>query len=98
MWNAKLYDRTGRFIAMPDAWFDDVGMAWEIDSKEWHLSPADYECTLDRRSAMTAENVMVMHTQPSKLQRRPADVHEELHRNYANASRRPRPPVLAIPA
>lgn len=98
MWNAKLYNRAGCFIAMPDAWFDDVGMAWEIDSKEWHLSPADYERTLDRRSAMTAENVMVMHTQPSKLKRRPGEVHDELHRNYANPSLRPRPKVLAIPA
>ncbi|MCY7343106.1 MAG: hypothetical protein LH603_15055, partial [Pseudonocardia sp.] len=76
--NAKLYDRAGRFIAMPDAWFDDVGLAWEIDSKERHLSPAGYERALDRRSAMTAESVMVIHTQPGKPERRRAEVEEEL--------------------
>jgi hypothetical protein len=97
LWNAKLYDRGGRFIAMPDAWFDDVGMAWEIDSKEWHLGPVDYEQTLDRRSAMMAEDVVVMHTLPSKLARR-TEVLDELRRNHRNAARRPRPPLLAIPA
>jgi hypothetical protein len=97
LWNARLYDRRGRFIAMPDAWFDEVGMAWEIDSKEWHLSPEDHERTLDRRSAMTMENVVVMHTRPSKLHHRAAEVREELLRHYANACLRRRPPVLAVP-
>jgi hypothetical protein len=23
---------------VPDVWFDEVGLAWEIDSYEWHLS------------------------------------------------------------
>jgi hypothetical protein len=97
-WNARLYDASGRFIAMPDAWFDDVGMAWEIDSREWHLSPADYDRTMDRRSAMMAEHVVVMHTQPSKLGRRGPEVLAELRSNHRHARLRPRPPVTAIPA
>ncbi|WP_246632089.1 hypothetical protein [Pseudonocardia nigra] len=98
MWNVKLYDRAGRFLAMPDAWFDDVGLAWEIDSKEWHLSPEDYERTLDRRSTIMAEDIVVMHTQPSKLELHPTRVLDELRRNYRNAARSPRPPVYAIPS
>ena len=94
MWNAKLYDRQGHFIAMPDAWFDDVGMALEIDSLEWHLSPDDYARTLERRSAMTAEGIVVIHTLPSKLAH-PAEVIRELRRNHEHAGRRPRPPVVA---
>jgi hypothetical protein len=96
LWNAKLYDRYGQFIAMPDAWFDDVGMAWEIDSREFHLSPADYERTLERRSAMTAEGIIVLHTLPKKLTHR-TDAIDELRRTYATAARRPRPSVTAIP-
>jgi hypothetical protein len=96
MWNAKLYDRHGRFIAMPDAWFDAVGMAWEIDSREFHISPADYERTLERRSAMTAEGIIVLHSLPRKLRHR-ADAVDELRRAYAGAMHRPRPEVLAIP-
>jgi hypothetical protein len=96
LWNAKIFDRQGRFIAMPDAWFDDVRMAWEIDSREFHLSPADYERTLGRRSAMMAEGIVVLHTLPKKLTHR-ADALEELQRTYSHAARRPRPEVLAIP-
>lgn len=98
LWNPRLYDRAGRFIAMPDAWFDDVGMAWEIDSREWHLSPADYARTVDRHSAMTAQDVVVLHTQPSKLTHHRSEVLDELRRTYRNAGRRPRPLLLAIPA
>lgn len=63
---------------MPDAWYHDVGLAWEIDSYEWHLAPADYALTLDRRSAMMAEGIVVMHTLPSKLTRREPEVLAEL--------------------
>jgi len=98
IWNPRLLDEHGRFIATPDAWFDDVALAWEIDSKEWHLSPADYDRTVDRRSAMMAAGVVVMHTQPSKLTDRPADVRAELLLNHAQAQLRPRPPIRALPA
>jgi hypothetical protein len=98
LWNVRLLDTDGTLIAIPDAWFDDVGMAWEIDSHEWHLNPEGYDRTLDRRSAMQAHGVLVMHTQPSKLRRQRAEVIEELERNHAQAARRPRPPVTAMPA
>lgn len=98
LWNPRVHDRLGRFVAMPDAWFDDVGMAWEIDSVEWHISPADYERTVDRRSAMMAEGIVVMHTQPSRLEGRPHEVLAELRRTYRHAAARPRPPVFAIPS
>jgi hypothetical protein len=95
VWNPRLVDRDGRFIAVPDAWFDDVGMAWEIDSREWHLSPDDYERTVERRSVMMATGILVVHTQPSKLRKRPAEVQAELLSSYGHALLRPRPPVRA---
>lgn len=98
MWNPKLYDRAGRFVAMPDAWFDDVGMAWEIDSLEWHLGPDDYALTLDRRAAMMAEGVVVVHHRPRKLREHPAEVLRDLVANHAHAARRPRPGLLALPS
>lgn len=96
IWNPELYDRAGRLVAVPDAWFDDVGMVWEIDSLEWHLGPADYARTLDRRAAMMAEGVVVVHHLPSAL-KDPAAVLRHLVVNHAHASRRPRPPLLALP-
>jgi hypothetical protein len=97
IWNPRLVDAAGRFIAVPDAWFDDVAMAWEIDSREWHLSPVDYRRTVERRSAMMAAGVVVMHTQPGSLAHRSAEVRSELRNTYAQARARPRPPVRALP-
>ncbi len=93
-WNVRLRQPSGRFIGMPDAWFDDVGMAWEIDSLEWHISPEDYQKTLDRRAAMMAEGIIVVHHSPQKLHTAPTEVLTDLRTNYAHATRRPRPAVF----
>ena len=98
MWNPRLHDRTGRFVAMPDAWFDDVGMAWEIDSLEWHLGPTDYARTVERRAAMMRAGVVVVHHLPSALRENPSQVLQDLAVNHAHAAHRPRPSVLALPA
>jgi hypothetical protein len=97
LWNPRLYDAAGRFVATPDAWFDGVAMAWEIDSREWHLSPDDYAATVDRRGVLMAAGVVVVHHLPGVLGQRPADVLADLRANYAHAARRPRPPLRAVP-
>jgi hypothetical protein len=99
MWNPTLVEAaTGRFIAVPDAWFDEVGLAWEIDSYEWHLDPADHSRTLARRVAMTAYGIVVVPHTPRRVTDEWAVVFDELQRNYDQAALRPRPPVIAIPA
>jgi hypothetical protein len=97
LWNPRLYDHSGQLVAVPDAWFDDVGLAWEIDSLEWHLSPADYQRTVERRSRLTGLGVVVLETQPSRIHQHPADVLADLRRHYTQASYRPRPALYAVP-
>lgn len=97
LWNPRIVDASGRFIASPDAWFDDVAMAWELDSREWHLSPIDYDATLERRSAMTAAGILVIATQPSRLHRHAPTVLGELEAAHRQAARRPRPALRALP-
>ncbi|MDN5857831.1 MAG: hypothetical protein L0H84_04340 [Pseudonocardia sp.] len=98
LWNARLYGPDGLFVAMADAWFDDVGLAWEIDSRRWHLGPVEYARTMDRRSALMAAGATVLHTQPQKLQERPKEALAELNAVHAQAARRPRPSLRAVPA
>jgi hypothetical protein len=97
IWNPEVVDEQGRFIAKPDAWFDGVAMAWEIDSHEFHLSPADHAATLARRSAMTAAGIIVLATAPSRITRESATVLAELERTHAQAALRPRPRLYALP-
>lgn len=93
-WNVPICDQRGAFIAIPDAWADDVAMAWEIDSYEFHLSPEQYDRTLRRHATMLSAGIVVAHTTPARLRREPDEVLRELEAAYLQASRRPRPRVF----
>lgn len=98
MWNPTILDSTGRFLACPDGWFDDVALAWEIDSMAHHLMPAAYASTLDRRAHMVAAGIIVAETRPTRLERYPRQSIADLVASYQQAALRPRPDVRAIPA
>ena len=93
-WNPTLLTSDGSRLPTPDGWFDDVALAWEIDSLEFHLSPGDYDRTLRRHAIMTGVGITVLHTLPSRLVREPGAVLRELRAAYAQAARRPRPPIV----
>ena len=95
-WNVAVNSQDGRQLAVVDAWWDDVALAWQIDSKEFHLNPAGYDTTLRRQSALAAAGVLVVHTVPGRLRDEPGTVLNEIINAYREASRRkPRPNVKA---
>lgn len=96
-WNVPIHDAGGLLLGVPDGWADEVGLAWEIDSYEFHLSPADYRATLAKRGRMTAAGIVVVHTLPRRLRFEPAAVLDELRAHHATALLRPRPPVHVRP-
>jgi hypothetical protein len=57
LYNPKLFV-AGEFLAMPDAWWPDFGVAGEVESKAWHMSPADWQRTLDRQARMSAQGIL----------------------------------------
>lgn len=92
-WNPELYDNRGQYLARPDAWWDDVGLAWEIDSVDFHFRGEDYARTLDRNTRYAGAGLTVVQTLPSRLLKAPEAVVAELRAAYLAASLRPRPPV-----
>jgi len=98
IWNVDIHDLAGNRIARPDGWFDDVALAWEIDSYAYHLAPGDYARTLRRDAAMVANGIVVVRTLPARLRGDPRAVLAELSAAHAQARRRPRPPVTPTPA
>ncbi|MFG1642316.1 hypothetical protein ACGFMK_18675 [Amycolatopsis sp. NPDC049252] len=92
-WNPDIHDASGRYIACPDGWWDDVGMAWEIDSFEFHFARSDYARTLERNTRYAAAGIPVVQTLPSELTHNPADVLAKLEAAYLTAKARPRPAV-----
>lgn len=63
-WNATVRDAGSRVLGVVDAWFDDVALAWEIDSIAHHLLPADFARTTKRAATLTSEGVLVVGSSP----------------------------------
>lgn len=53
MFNPSLYQAEA-FLGKPDAWWPDAGVTAEVDSREWHLSPEDWDRTRRRHDVMAA--------------------------------------------
>ncbi|MEV6446951.1 hypothetical protein [Amycolatopsis sp. NPDC051716] len=94
VWNFQVRDERGRYIATPDAWCDEVALAWEIDSYEFHFGRPGYAATLERNNRYAAAGVAVVQTVPSRLRSEPRAVAGELVLAYRAAANRPRPPVV----
>ncbi|WIY06385.1 hypothetical protein QRX60_21990 [Amycolatopsis mongoliensis] len=92
-WNVQLFDSGGRYVASPDAWWDDVGFAWEIDSRSHHADPHDHARTLARNTRYLTAGVLVLQTLPVRLRTEPEVVLDELRAGYEIARGRPRPDV-----
>lgn len=73
MFNARLYAGKA-LIAVADAWWPDAAVAAEVDSREWHLSPEDWERTLRRHARLTAHGILVLHFTPKQIRAEPAQV------------------------
>jgi hypothetical protein len=75
LFNASIYDdKDGTFIARPDAWWPDRGVAVEVDSHEWHLSPHDHARTLKRQRQIGKYGIVVLPFTPKQIRTEPAEV------------------------
>jgi len=98
LFNPSLYDPDGTFIARPDAWWPELGIAVEVDSREWHLSPEDHEKTLTRGRRMGRYQVIVMRFTPRQIRSQGAAVAEEIRRTLEGAQGRPPLNLRTVPA
>jgi very-short-patch-repair endonuclease len=73
LYNAELY-LGERLVAVPDAWWPAAGVAVEVDSREWHLSPGDWEKTMRRHAELTALGILVLHFSPRQIRTDPREV------------------------
>lgn len=94
-WRVPITSANGAHVATADAWWDEVGLAWEVDSYAFDLSPVDANATLRRAARLTACGVLVVHTSPAQLRDEPTVVADLLRGAYDQAAARPRPKVTA---
>ena len=98
LFNPALYAKDGTFIARPDAWWPELGIAIEVDSREWHLSPEDHEHTLARGRRMGRHQIIVLRFTPKKIRSEAASVAEEIRRTLEAAQGRPPLNLRTVPA
>jgi hypothetical protein len=96
LYNPDLYVGD-RFLVRPDAWWEDAGVAAEVDSRQWHLGPADHERTTVRHDLMAEAGIIALHFLPSQIRREPAMVAQRIRGALANGRKRPRLPIRTVP-
>lgn len=94
MFNPRLY-LGAEFLAVPDCWWKEAGVAGEVDSREWHLSPEDWRRTMERHARMSACGIIVLHFAPSQIRGEPEKVAAAIRGALRFGYARPRLPVEA---
>src|SRR5579871_2809066 len=77
LYNPDLYVGS-TFLARPDVWWKDAGVAGEVDSQEWHFTPEQFAATAARHSKMTAQGILVAHFTPKQVRIEPRRVLADL--------------------
>jgi hypothetical protein len=85
----------GKFLAMPDCWWPESGVAGEADSRAWHFAPDDWEQTLARHARMSAHGIIVLHITAQRIRSRRREVADEIRRALAAGRKLPR--IVTIP-
>jgi hypothetical protein len=96
LYNADLFVG-GKFLACPDAWWPDFGVAAEVESKAYHLSPASWEKTLARQARMAAQGIQVIPIPPQRIRTEGWNVAREI-RSALDRSHGPLPHITTVRA
>lgn len=95
LWNCRLLLHS-RWLADPDAYLPDAGLVVEYESRQWHLSPADWENTLARHDRLSAAGLRVLHVTPDRLRSGPRRVLQTIEDAYRAGLRSGPPPGLRV--
>ena len=98
MFNARLFDANGVFIAAVDDWWPEAGVGSEVDSRAYHLSAQDQDRTTERHDRLIAHGVLLLHFSPKRIKTDPAGVISEIRSALEKGRLRPPLPITALPA
>ncbi|GAA2995408.1 hypothetical protein [Actinokineospora diospyrosa] len=93
MWTARLRTVTDVHLAVVDAWWDEIALAWDCDLHQpW--APRAGTPALARAARLTAVGIVPLHTDPLRVRADQQTVIDELRGAYRLAAARPRPEVV----
>jgi hypothetical protein len=93
VFNAQLFDADGNFIAMTDAWWEDAGVAAEVDSRAYHLAAADQDKTTERHDRLVAHGILPLHFAPKRMKTDAAGILKEIRQAIEKGRQRPPLPI-----
>ena len=95
-WNVELFTRDGEFLCVPDGWWDDLALAIQIDSMEWHLSPELYKRTQATQRILARAGIPFLPWAPGDVSRDP-DAFLASAREFREGNMgRPRPDIVVV--
>jgi hypothetical protein len=98
MFNARLFDASGVFIAAVDDWWPEAGVGSEVDSRAYHLSAEDQDRTTDRHDRLIARGILLLHFAPKRIKTDPDGIISEIRAALEKGRCRPRLPITTLPA
>ena len=96
LFNPSLY-KGDIFLGKPDAWWPDAGVAAEVDSREWHLSPEHWDRTRRRHTLMGVAGIIPLHFSPKEIRTTPAGVTQQIREALESGLNRPPLPIRTVP-
>jgi hypothetical protein len=98
VFNASLFGADGTFIATVDAWWQQAGVAAEVDSRAYHLSAEDSDRTTQRHDRLLTCGVLPLHFPPSRIRSDGPGVVGEIRQTLEQGLRRPPLEITGLPA
>lgn len=96
VYNARLLGPDGLYIGRPDAWIDDVAVAVEVDSLEYHADDEGFKRTVRRNARYAAAGILVVPVLPSDERNHAASVLKSIQAARHAGSQRPRPDITVV--
>lgn len=80
-WNAPVRVG-GRLLGIADAWWPEVRMAAEVNSRQHHFAEEDWESTMQRQAGFAAHGILVVPVSPARLRASSTAVLRELESGW----------------
>ncbi|HEY8721016.1 hypothetical protein [Pengzhenrongella sp.] len=95
--NPELRAADGTVLPAPDAWFDDVGLAVQVHSAQFHSSRSDWDRTVRVDSIFAEYGISRLAVTPHEIQTNGRQVLERIERAHLARAGLPRPDVIMTP-
>lgn len=95
--NPELHAPDGTVLPSPDAWFDDVGLAVQVHSAQYHSAPSQWDRTVRVDGVFAEYGISHLAVTPHDVRTNGRQVLNRIERAHAARTDLPRPLVQMIP-